>query len=189
MRFLVAFALLSLSQITFAQNLQDQFTDLRDNSETFKEYKVIKIYELNRFWKGVADTLKTNNATISELQKKIVSHDDEIKKLNNMIAESKANILDLEFGVEHITIFGLPISKTAYQVLNFTIIVTLLVLIAFLFFKYNERRSTAREKINAFNNLEEKFADYQKTALEKQMKLRRELQTERNKLEQIRGIN
>lgn len=189
MRFLIAFALLSLSQITFAQNLQDQFTDLRDNSETFKEYKVIKIYELNRFWKGVADTLKTNNATISELQKKIASHDDEIKKLSNTIAECKANILDLQFGVEHLTIFGLPIGKTAYQVLNFSIIVTLLVLIAFLFFKYNERRSTAREKINAFNNLEEKFADYQKTALEKQMKLRRELQTERNKLEQIRGIS
>ncbi|MTI40438.1 hypothetical protein [Fulvivirga lutimaris] len=189
MRFLVALTLLTFSQITFAQNLQDQFTDLRDNSETFKEYKVIKTYELNKFWKGVTDTLKTNSTTITELQKKIVTHDAEIKKLNDIIAESKANMLDLEFGVEHITIFGLPISKTAYQVVNFAIIVTLLVLIAFLVFKYNERRSTAKEKINAFNNLEEKFADYQKTALEKQMKLRRELQTERNKLEQIRGIN
>lgn len=189
MRFFITLMLLAFSQFTFSQNLQDQFTDLRDNSETFKEYKVIKQSELNRFWKGVTDTLTSNTATINELQKTISANTEKINKLNDTLAKTKADMMDLEFGVEHLTVFGLPMSKTAYQIVNFTIIATLLALIAFLVFKYNERRSTAKEKINAFNNLEAKFADYQKTALDKQMKLRRELQTERNKLEQIRGIN
>ena len=189
MRFFVTLTLLFICQFTIAQNLQNQFTDLRDNSETFKEYKVIKLYELNKFWKGVTDTLNVNSTTITELQNKVARHDAEIKNLNDIIAKNKSEMIDLEFGVAHITILGLPMSKTAYQIVNFTIIITLLVLIAFLVFKYNERRSTAKEKINAYNNLEEKFAEYQKTALEKQMKLRRELQTERNKLEQIRSIS
>lgn len=189
MRLFFTLAFLALSHFSYTQKLQDQFTDLRDNSETFKEYKVIKLSELNKFWRGVNDSLKNNSSKIAELQSTISTHEAEINKLNGQIEESKANMQDLEFGVEHITIFGLSISKTAYQVVNFTVIITLLILIAFLFFKYNERRSTAKEKVNAFNNLEAKFAEYQKSALEKQMKLRRELQTERNKLEQKRSIN
>ena len=189
MRFLVTIIFLMFSQFTFSQNLQNQFTDLRDNSESFKEYKVIKLNELNNFWKGVADTLSHNNLTIAELQEAMSTHDIEIKKLEGAIEQSKTNALDLEFGVEHINVLGLSISKTAYQIVNFTVIITLLVLVAFLVFKYNERRLTTKEKINAFNNLEAKFAEYQRSALDKQMKLRRELQTEKNKLEQKRSIN
>ncbi len=189
MRFLLTLSLLIFSNLIFAQDLQDQFTGLRDNSETFKEYKLIKLYELNKFWKGVSDTLNNNNKRIADLQKSISRHEAEIKELKNQVAKSEANMLELEFGVEHIKIFGMPISKSAYQVVNFTLILTLLTLITFLIFKYNQRRSIANEKINAFNNLEDKFAEYQKSALEKQMKLRRELQTERNKLEKIRSIN
>ena len=45
----------------------------------------------------------------------------------------------------------------------------------------------ARYRINLYNELEEEFKTYKAKANEKEKKLARELQTERNKLDELRG--
>ena len=39
------------------QSLTEQFQELKDKSNNYNEYKVVKAYKLNEFWKHVGDTL------------------------------------------------------------------------------------------------------------------------------------
>ncbi|QSE96293.1 hypothetical protein [Fulvivirga lutea] len=171
-----------------SQKLNDQFSVLMDETETFKEYKVIKIQELNSFWKGVTDSINNKHEIIVDLQAKNQDLNNQVTSLEVEIKEAQAQIESLQGQISTISIFGIAIDKTVYKVVNFTLLSTLILIIGLIFFRLKERVQVANAKIKDYNNLESKFEEYRRKSLENQMKLRRELQTERNKLEEIRSI-
>ncbi len=184
---LLAFSFFIFQSI-FAQTTDEQFQELKENAETFKEYKVIKIETLNSFWKSISDSLNAKNATINQLSKKITLQQNEVDGIQNSMLQMKQQLSDLEHDATHINIIGFSLDKVGFQVFNFLFIAGLLAIIGLSAFTLKDRQKVANEKIRAYNGLESEFEEYKKDALEKQMKLRRELQTERNKLEQIQNL-
>jgi large-conductance mechanosensitive channel len=164
--------------------IDDQFKALNESSETFKEYKVIKISAINNFWKSVMDSIYAKEAMIASLKTENTSNKVKIDQLKANIGVKEASIEELQYATTHISLFGINFGKVFYQIINFIIIGVLLVFSFILIINLNERRSIAKTKIDDFAKLEIQFEEYKKDALNKQMKLRRELQTERNKLEQ-----
>jgi large-conductance mechanosensitive channel len=164
--------------------IDDQFKALNESSETFKEYKVIKITTINNFWKSVMDSIYVKEAMIASLKTENTSNKVKIDQLKANIGVKEASIEELQYATTHISLFGINFGKVFYQIINFIIIGVLLVFSFILIINLNERRSIAKIKIDDFAKLEIQFEEYKKDALDKQMKLRRELQTERNKLEQ-----
>ncbi|HNP19006.1 MAG TPA: hypothetical protein PKL31_11265 [Fulvivirga sp.] len=171
-----------------ATGINDQFKELKESSETFKEYKVIKINVLNDFWKSVMDSIKTKESVIAKLQSENSVDKANIDQLKANLEVRDATIEELQYATSHINVLGVEFGKTFYKILNFTIIGILLVFCGILIISLKERRNIAKTKISAFDKLELKFEDYKRAALDKQMKLRRELQTEINKREQKRSI-
>jgi hypothetical protein len=184
--FLVSFFLI-VGITVYSQKLDDQFQLMNESSQTFKDYKVIKINELNDFWKIVMDSIQTNRDFNTGIISKNKAQEEEITQLKEMLSKNNMTAQSMEYETSHINVLGVSLSKTSYKIINFAVIIALIIGSAFLFLNFQERVRTARVKIKAFETLESDFEEYKKVALEKQMKLRRELQTERNRLEKIRS--
>lgn len=183
---LVIFFILSRFTVN-AQSLEQQFESLKENSENYKVYKVIKRTELESFWSVVNDSINNTKDKLTVTNQKINSQQAEISELNSKIEGQKEEIDGLQHATSHIEVMGMDFSKEGYSIANFTIIIILIAGLGLLYYKYTHNHKVAKSKVLAFQKLDSEFEEYKKNSLEKQMKLRRELQTERNRIDEIRS--
>lgn len=170
-----------------AQTLDEQYKSLKESTETFKSYKIIKETELDAFWKTVLDSVNIAQQDVSGAKRLIDVQERELANLKNVIKEKDAQLEEKEYAGTHISVLGIDWLKDSYIVFNFIIIGILIIAMAVLLYKFKDNNKIARKKSNDFNRLETEFENYKRNALEKQMRLRRDLQTARNKLEEIRS--
>jgi len=188
MRLYILFSIFLLSALTInAQTLQEQYEELKENSENYKAYKVIKRTELDDFWTVVQDSIKTAEKKIVESKQQIDNQQANISQLNSTITGHQEEINNLKFDTSHIQVLGIDFSKESYIVMNFTIIIVLIIGLSLLYYRFKHDHKIAKSKVVAYQKLDAEFEDYKKNSLEKQMKLRRELQTERNRIDEIRS--
>lgn len=186
-KYISVFIFCLVGTVVSAQTLNEQFNELKESSETFKSYKVIKETELNAFWKAVMDSVGIKEQKISEASTRIQQQEKEIANLKSTIEQKDQLLEEKEYAGTHISVLGIDFSKDAYKMFNLIIISILILSMAVLAYKFKDNNKTARKKSNDFNRLELEFEEYKRNALEKQMKLRRDLQTARNRLEEMRS--
>ena len=173
--------------VVFGQNLNEQFKTLNEDAETFKVYKVIKKDELNQFWSIVNDSIDHLKNQHSDAQRLIKIQENELAKMEELIQENNNKMLEQHFATTHINVLGIEFLKASYIIINFILIIGLMVGLGMLFFKFKESHIIANKKTSRYENLDKEFDDYKKRALEKQMRLRRDLQTTMNRLEEIKS--
>jgi hypothetical protein len=162
--------------------LQDRYVHLKKSSETFQDYKVIKETILDETWKVVLDSIKKQKADISSAKASIVELEAQVATERNMNKEIRASMEETVYESTHISFLGLNFSKSFFIWFVVLIVLGQLVFIATIIGKLKLMRSTMKEKIEAVGLLSSEYEEYKKRAMEKQVKLSRELQTERNKL-------
>ena len=170
-----------------AQTLDEQFQELKKNSYSYKEYKNIKLNELNDFWSVVQDSLKVKDRSYATAQGTIEAQNNKINELNSTIDTQKSAIEEREFDAQHINVLGMDMGKDSYKMFNTIAIIALLLVLGVLFYQFKSSQKIAVAKKKDYDKLSEDFEEYKRNALEKQMKLRRELQTERNRIDEIRS--
>jgi hypothetical protein len=193
------FALSCLSAATFAQQegdalegnypLNDRFQLLKTKSQNYKEYKVIRENVLDSFWKIVRDSVAAKEAAMA-------AKDQNIQKLNSALSETQATLKQKEASMAevvhdstHINVLGISFAKSVFITTVAVIIGGLILLLVFISGRLKLVHSSMKERADAFTSLQNEFEEYKRKAMEKQTKLSRELQTERNRLsESGRGI-
>lgn len=169
--------------------LEEQFRQIMQGTETFKSYKVIQIERLNSFWDTVEDSLQQKEDAVLSANQKIAEQQNTINNLNNTIREGRASIEEAAYDREHINVLGIDFSKNTFIILTFVIIAALLAVIAIGYGKYKYSTRLAAEKSKSYDKLEEEYKDYQDKSRDKQMKLKREIQTHVNKIEELKHKN
>lgn len=170
-----------------AQNLDEQYRELKESNETYKSYKVIKETELDAFWKSVQDSLTNVKQELATVDRLTTKQEKELANLNTVIAEKDQQLKEKNYAGTHITVLGIDMLKDTYIIINVVIITLLLLAMGWLFYKFKDNDKVAKKKSNDYEKLETDFENYKRNALEKQMKLRRDLQTARNRIEEIRS--
>lgn len=171
------------------QKLEQQFKSIMEEAETFKNYKVIKIEQLNVFWSTVEDSLQKKENEIIAAEEKIEEQQNNIAELKNEMASGKEMVQQAAYDREHITVLGIDFLKSTFILVSFLIIVALLALIAYGYGKYKYSTRLASDKTKGYDKLEQEYKDFQDKSREKQMKLKRELQTQVNKIEELKHKN
>ena len=169
-----------------ASDLSGQFQELKTESESYNDYKVIKTYKLNTFWKQVEDSLGQYRKEITDSGREITSLKSEISELNRQLTDVKASLEDSESRNDSIGVFGLEVQKSLYNVIVWAIIGGLLFLTGSMFIGFKSNAISTKKAKKDYHDLMEEFDIYRKESRDKQMKLGRELQTERNKLEEYK---
>lgn len=163
------------------KQLESQFSVFKSNASYWDGFFMYKEPQLNEFHKVIMDTVSNLEKTILSEKKEVVKLNKEINSLTTQLSETKVSLAEsLEKETTLVTL-GIPFNKNAFPPLVYGIIILLILvtlIVLFLFFKSN---AVTKETEKRFADLTAELDLQKKNGLEREMKLNRELQTERNK--------
>ncbi len=166
--------------------LEERFSIMKNKSQTFGDYKVIKESVLDGVWKIIRDSLRTQRATAKENEVAISGLESKLQNARAALEQKEASMAELIEASTHISILGINFEKKAFATIFFTLLIGLLFAIGILTGKLKSMYSAIKEKIDIINATTFEFEEYKHKALDKQTKLSRELQNERNKLTEMK---
>jgi hypothetical protein len=165
--------------------LKERYEIMKDKAESYTDYKVIKTSILDAVWKINMDSmakaradLRTANATIARLN-------GEIKGAADKVKEAEASLQESAYERTHMTVFGIPVAKSVFVTTALIIVGALVIALLTVLSTFNMLRRSNREKELTIHGIMAEFDAFRKKALEKEVKISRELQSERNKLSAI----
>jgi len=165
--------------------LNDQMTEAFEKSNSYQEYKVIKKTQLITLRRNIIDSVSNLEEQISTLQNQLAQQKVEIDSLSDslhIIQQSLAESKEKEDGIKF---FGILTSKSTYNAIMWGIIVILLLVGGFLFYRFlNSHRITNAAQLK-MAEMEIELEDHRRSSLEREQKLRRKLQDEINKNRKI----
>lgn len=185
--FLSSFAVFGQSETetqTQDNNLKSDYRGLIENTETFKQYKVIPITDLNSFDKKLTDTLNLYKSEIEVAERGEREAKKTADSLRSEVQELTTNLEETQKMVDGILFLGMPMTKSGYNALVWSIVAILLIALGVVYFLYyNSNKVTKQTKIDKAR-VDNELEELRKTSHEKQVKIKRELQTALNKLEE-----
>jgi hypothetical protein len=188
---ILLFAIIGLTPAAMAQDvpqentLQEQFRSIKDRSNNYQEYKVVKENLLDQFYDNVRDSINIAKQRILEAQNTITTQQQEINRLNDEVAERQEAVEQSEYAIAHTQLLGIDIEKETYNFVVWGIILALLIVLAVAFLKYKSSNKIAVKKRSEYEALDEEFNEYKVRSREKETRLMRDLQTERNAVEEL----
>jgi len=163
-------------------NLQDRYLIMKDKAETFNDYKVIKISILDGVWKITMDSLQREKAALNTSNTTIAQMKSEVAKAEEKVKQADASLLDSAYERTHLNFLGISMAKSFFVTMMLILVAGLLIGLLTVLGSLKVLRKTAKEKDLTIFSLTSEFDEFRKKALQKEMKISRELQDERNKL-------
>jgi hypothetical protein len=133
------------------------------------------------------DSIRAQKAAISEAHATISKLEGELNSINVSLKKKDDDMAAMQHASTHISVLGIDVLKSVFISTVGIITLGLLVLLGLLLARVKWVQSSMREKIERAESLNVEFEEYKRHALDKQMKLSRELQDERNKLHGLRS--
>ncbi|QOI97704.1 MAG: hypothetical protein HRU69_09445 [Flammeovirgaceae bacterium] len=167
--------------------LTQQYQNLLATAEVIEGYRMVKVYEVDRVWKAVTDSLKEIKAAVSDVKSSNTSLQVTIKALEDKLAKSETAHTDLIFAGSHIRVFGRDFKKSSFITLVLISITALIACIASLLIMGKVNYKACRDARKLYEDLYAEFDQYRHSAVERQIKLSRELQDYRNRQMDLRS--
>lgn len=190
---LIIIGLIIVPAISYSQeventnkNLREQYQELKETTETYNQYKVIPENRLDGWFKTIQDSISDKSNRINSLLTSTTALKDTISDLRNEKSQMQTELDEGDFEKSHIGVLGVNFTKAAYIGITFILIIGLSILIILFVIKVIDTGKTTRDTIKLHDTLTAEFEEYKRRALEKQTKLARDLQTERNRIDEIR---
>lgn len=174
----------------FSQNkdagLDKRWAAMLEKSENYQLYKVIKKTELTEVWQQVQDSLQGLRRQLVEERGKIGKHTGNIASLQKELKEVNEKLEAISKEKDSISFLGMQINKNSYSSFLWVIIFLILGGAALLFFLFlNSNKVTVQSKAS-YDSLFSQFEEYKAVKIEVERKLRRELQTQMNTIEELK---
>lgn len=168
-------------------NLTDRFQLMKANSQTYDDYKVIKEYILDGVWKISMDSISVLENRLTIANQNIASLQNDVNIIKANLAAHQQSVEQIQFESEHFSLIGIPFSKGVFRWIFFILTAALVGVIIFLAGHWKLSRVKMKEHMLVADMISKEFDEFKRKALEKQVKLSRELQNERNKLASVKS--
>ncbi len=166
-------------------SISSQFDFIAKKSGNYRaagvRYEVVKITNLNKIKQNILDTLSVTRKKTAELKATITSHETTINSLNSKLTETTNNLSSVTEEKDSMSFFGFLVSKGTYNIILWTIIGSLLLLLLFFIYKFRNSNILTQEAKSNLSELEVEYEDHRRRALEREQKISRQLQDEINK--------
>jgi hypothetical protein len=175
------FSITAQQTVTEENTLENQFDKIYRISTSYQTYKVISKEGYQKLKNNVLDSLNQIENTLSEKVSLLKTKESDIQKLNEKINNTQIN-LDASIKKENsISLFGLALNKTTYNSILWFLIIVLLMGMLFFMYKFSNSNLLTKEAKHNLAEVEQELSQFRKKTLEKEQKLRRQLQDEINK--------
>ncbi len=159
----------------------DGFTTLIEKSNDYQGYKVVDYNDLVSLKKNTIEFIAFLRNEITTQQNTIDQQKDEISELKANLETTRQNLAAVTAEKDAITFLGIPFSKGSYMALMWGIVAALILALLFFIYRFNKGNIQTSEAKKNLILTEKEFEDYRAKALEKEQRLGRLLQDERNR--------
>jgi hypothetical protein len=170
------------------QTLRERYLVMKMKSQNYQEYKVIKENILDGMWKIVLDTMTAKQAAIRKSQAEINNLQAELNKNLETLKSKEASMQDIVYASTHIRVLGIDFDKGFFAGLFGAILVIAGLVLAGVLYSMKVLRKNLSEKEELASAISNEYEDYKRKAMDKQTKLSRELQNERNRLQELGAL-
>ncbi|MGV6830949.1 MAG: tRNA (guanine-N1)-methyltransferase [bacterium] len=195
---LICFAFL-ISGLFWAQNantqqeasrkdgtINQQFEYVINKSNRYKDekgrlYKVVRRIWLDELKTITQDSLVEFRKKIADANSTIANQLEEINSLKTNLSNTQNDLTATNQEKDSMSLFGMQMSKTGYNTLMWSVIAGLLALLLFFIFKFKNSNAITKAAKKSLEDIEQEFEDHRRVALEREQKVRRQLQDEINK--------
>ncbi|CAL2058938.1 hypothetical protein [Tenacibaculum sp. 190524A05c] len=161
--------------------VENQFIKAYGKASNWREYKMITRPDFQTLQKNIVDSVISLKKNIATKQLKINEQEKSILALNEKI-ETLSNNLNSSIDKENkINFIGIGMTKNSYNLLLWSIITVLAITTVFFILRFKNSNSLTKAAKTNLAEIEEEFELHRKKSLEKEQKLRRQLQDEINK--------
>lgn len=156
------------------------------------KYLLTKVYNyqqplLAAFHKSIMDTLMQTRHALRDTNAKLTIANKAIDSLNNGIKSTNQSLSESNAKANAIDLVGISLPKSTYNLIMWGLVIIFGAAAAVVIARSGSYSREAKYRTQLYNELEEEYRVYKAKANEKEKKLARELQTERNKLDDMLG--
>lgn len=137
------------------------------------------------YHKSVTDTLNAERHKLRDANAKVTEQAKTLADMQSSVSTKDESLSTLQKKVNSISLLGIPMTKSAYNILMWGLVLVLGGSLAAVVYLSASNKREAAYRIQLHDELTEEFAAYKAKTNEKEKKLARELQTERNKLDEL----
>jgi len=168
-------------------SLRGQYQLMLSKSKTLNGYKLVNPNRMSAFWQNVRDTLATDRRQLANATKKIREQEQNIAELKTQISGKESSLASTNAKVNEISVFGISFTKGTYNTIVWSLIVGLAAALAVVVLRSAKHIHEARYRSTLYEEISQEYQSYKTKANDKEKKLARELQDERNKLDELRS--
>lgn len=167
------------------QTLNMQYTEMLRKSRNMDGYKLINPNRLSAFWKSTADTLRKERRSLAEARTKVNTLSSSLESLKDNLSSNEKELAESTTKVNQVSFLGFPMDKATYNMIMWGAVILLAIALTICVIQSTRARIEARYRVKLFEELSTEFQTYKVKANEREKKLARELQDERNKLDEL----
>lgn len=168
-------------------SLKGQYQALVYRSKSYYGAKLITPARLAAYYRSVTDSIKKERALGKSLQSKLKAQSVTIDTLNAQIKSSEGALASSNSRLDDINFLGMSFSKSTYNTLVWSLILILALALTFVIIRSGKNIHEARHRTELYEDISKEYQAYKTKANDKEKKLARELQDERNKLDEYKN--
>lgn len=167
-------------------SLQGQYRFLLSRSRSSYGSKLINPVRLDALWKSVNDTLRKERAALKSATVKVTEQEKEIANLKTEVSGKENSLNETNAKADEISFLGIPFTKGTYSALVWSIIGILALALFIVIARSTKSILEAKHRTQLYDEISAEYQAYKTKSNEQQRKLARELQDERNAMEELR---
>jgi len=168
-------------------SLKGQYESLLYRSKSYYGAKLIIPGRLTAFYQNVADSIRKERASSKNAIIKIKEQAKTIDTLNSQIKGNESSLASSNSKLDEISFLGIPFSKSTYNTIVWSLIILLALGLTFVIIRSAKNISEAKYRTELYEEISKEYQTFKVKANEKEKKLARELQDERNKLDELKN--
>ncbi len=170
------------------KSLDKTLLEILDEAESYQEYKVIKTSKIRNFRNAMFDSLDFYKETIQSLQSELNTVKTEMDQLKNEFSLMQQSLQESEASSDLIGFLWFDMKKMTYSIFVWSVVCLLSLCLVIMYGRIKHVCSVVKRVKSAYSKIVEDYRNQRFQATEKQMKLRRELQTALNRLEMSQSL-
>ncbi|WP_299229539.1 tRNA (guanine-N1)-methyltransferase [uncultured Psychroserpens sp.] len=161
--------------------IDNQFEYVIRRSNSWQEYKTVKKTWLYTLKAHTIDSLNAVHKELDDTQAIVAKQAKEIEGLKENLSNTEIELNNTIAEKDSMQLFGMQITKPNYSLILWSIIGVLTALFLLFVYKFKNSNAITKQAKKSLAETEEEFEEHRRVALEREQKVRRQLQDEINK--------
>lgn len=178
-------ALLAINFGGFAQDnkntIDNQFNTLLNESTNWQNSKIVQLDKLQQLQKNVNDSLTKLHLTIVNNKDASLEHKESVETLTSQLKITQDSLASTLATTTNIEVLGFSSEKSTFLTIVWSIMGLLIVLLGIVYYRFKKSFTNIKESQSKLAETEEELEELRKSSLEREQRIRRQLQDEINK--------